>query len=177
MIERIAFGGGCFWCTEAVFLEIKGVQSVTSGYAGGRTANPTYDSVSNGNTGHAEVVLVEYDKDIVPFKKLLEVFFIAHDPTTLNRQGNDYGTQYRSIILFENEAQEKEALEAIATLDAEKKYPAPLVTEVVPLTTFFAAEGYHKNYYAGHKTDGYSEMIIKPKIDKVRKNFPDLFKN
>lgn len=176
MTERIAFGGGCFWCTEAVFLEIKGVTKVTSGYAGGTTPNPTYDSVSNGNTGHAEVVLVEYDPTITPFEKLLEVFFAAHDPTTLNRQGNDYGTQYRSIILFENSEQEKASREMIAHLDESKKFSSPIVTEIAPLTQFFPAEAYHQNYYQEHSNEGYPEAIIKPKVEKIKKLFKDSLK-
>lgn len=176
MIETVAFGGGCFWCTEAVFLSIKGVSKVTSGYAGGTTQNPTYDSVSGGKTGHAEVIEIEYDSSIVPFSKLLEVFFDAHDPTTLNRQGNDYGTQYRSIILYTNENQKNESEAMIQKLDADKKYTSAIVTEVVPLDTFYKAEGYHQDYYAGHEEDMYSQLVIKPKLNKVKKIHSDLLK-
>lgn len=176
MIETVAFGGGCFWCTEAVFLSIKGVSKVTSGYAGDTTQNPTYDSVSGGKTGHAEVIEIEYDSSIVPFSKLLEVFFDAHDPTTLNRQGNDYGTQYRSIILYTNENQKNESEAMIQKLDADKKYTSAIVTEVIPLDTFYKAEGYHQDYYAGHEEDMYSQLVIKPKLDKVKKIHSDLLK-
>ena len=174
--ETVAFGGGCFWCTEAVFLQLKGVMSVTSGYAGGTTPNPNYEAVSSGRTGHAEVIRIEYDPAVVPFKTLLDVFFMAHNPTTLNSQGADYGTQYRSIILYSTPAQKSEAENTIRTLTESKKFSAPIVTEVVPLTAFYSAEGYHKNYFREHENEGYSQVVIKPKVEKIRREHPDLLK-
>lgn len=173
-LEKVAFGGGCFWCTEAVFLEIKGVQAVTPGYAGGSTSNPTYEEVSTGATGHAEVILIEYDPAVVPFSRLLEVFFASHDPTTLNRQGADVGTQYRSIILCETEAQKEESENAIKELERNKAYQKPIVTEVVMLTKFYPAEEYHKKYYERHPNEGYSQAVIAPKVEKVKEKFRGL---
>lgn len=175
--EVVAFGGGCFWCTEAVFLSLKGVSSVTPGYAGGDVENPTYEMVSRGNTGHAEVIQIEYDPDIIPFRKLLEVFFASHDPTTLNRQGNDIGSQYRSIILYTNEVQRGEAEKAVFDLTRMKEYGKPVVTEVVPLVKFYPAEEYHKRYYENHPDEGYSMAIIAPKVEKIREKFADQQKN
>ncbi|MBI3114368.1 MAG: peptide-methionine (S)-S-oxide reductase MsrA [Candidatus Harrisonbacteria bacterium] len=175
-IKKVAFGGGCFWCTEAVFLELKGVVAVTSGYAGGTVPNPSYEAVSSGATGHAEVVLIEYDPNIIPFAKLLEVFFESHDPTELNRQGNDIGTQYRSIILCGDEEQQREARAYIEALTAAKKYQKPIVTEVVPLAAFYPAEEEHERYYARHSEEGYARSIIKPKVEKVRNAHPELLK-
>lgn len=174
--QNVAFGGGCFWCTEAVFLQLKGVISVTSGYAGGTTENPTYESVSSGRTGHAEVIRIEYDPSIVSFKTLLDVFFMAHNPTTLNQQGADYGTQYRSIILYSTPEQKTEAQSTIQSLTESGKFSSPIVTEVEPLTAFYAAEDYHKNYYAEHQNEGYSEVVIKPKVEKIRREHPELLK-
>jgi len=171
---RVAFGGGCFWCTEAVFLQLKGVITVTSGYAGGKTEVPTYERVSTGTTGHAEVILVEYDPKKINFEKLLEVFFESHDPTGLNRQGNDIGTQYRSIILYTTMEQKNEAEKIIKRLTDSKKYSKPIVTEIASLAKFYPAEEYHKDYYARHPDEGYSQFIIKPKVDKIRKKYQDL---
>lgn len=171
-IKKVAFGGGCFWCTEAVFLELKGVLGVTPGYAGGMLDNPTYEKVSTGTTGHAEVILIEYDRGTILFTKLLEVFFELHDPTTLNRQGADVGTQYRSIILYETEDQKKEASEAIEELNKVKR----VVTEVVLLTKFYPAEEYHKNYYARHPDEGYGKIVIQPKLRKLKNKFSGLVK-
>ncbi|MBI3627169.1 MAG: peptide-methionine (S)-S-oxide reductase MsrA [Candidatus Sungbacteria bacterium] len=180
-IQRVAFGGGCFWCTEAVFLELKGVANVTPGYAGGALSadgkNPTYGQVSSGKTGHAEVILIEYDPSIISFQTLLDVFFISHDPTTLNRQGNDVGTQYRSVILFSTDDQKKEAEASIADLAGEKKYSRAIVTEVVPLGAFYPAEEYHREYYQRHPTEGYSQYVIEPKMQKLKKERPDLLKS
>lgn len=175
-LEKIAFGGGCFWCTEAVFLEIRGVEAVTPGYAGGHTENPTYEEVSTGTTGHAEVILIEYNPEVVPFSKLLDVFFASHDPTTLNRQGADVGTQYRSIILCETEAQREEAERAIKELTEKKAYQKPIVTEVVPLKKFYPAEEYHKKYYERHPNEGYSQVVIAPKVEKVKEKFKELLR-
>jgi peptide-methionine (S)-S-oxide reductase len=172
--EKVAFGGGCFWCTEAVFLELKGVVAVTPGYAGGKTENPTYEQVSTGKTGHAEVVLVEYDPQIISFQKLLEVFFESHDPTSLNRQGNDVGTQYRSIVLYSNQSQFQEAKNYIKKLTDSKKYSKPIVTELIPLEKFYPAEEYHQKYFARHPEESYSAYVIKPKVEKVRERFKEL---
>jgi len=175
-IEKVAFGGGCFWCTEAVFLILKGVTSVTPGYAGGNTENPTYEQVSSGKTGHAEVILVEYDPEIISFEKLVEVFFDSHNPTELNRQGNDVGTQYRSILLYTIEEQKNIAESYIKKFADLGKYPKPIVTEIVPLDKFYPAEEYHKEYYAKHPNEGYPMAIIKPKVEKIKEKYSDLLK-
>lgn len=175
MTETAIFGGGCFWCTEAVFKMMKGVSSVVPGYAGGKTENPTYLSVSEGDTGHAEVIRIEYDPAKVNFRTLMTVFFASHDPTTRNRQGADVGTQYRSIILATSPAQETEAKAFIAELNASSEKGAPIVTEVEPLSKFYEAEEYHKDYYAKNKqTNRYCEIVINPKLKKVQKEFAAL---
>src|ERR1035441_1714045 len=166
-LEIATFGGGCFWCAEAVFQRIPGVKSVISGYAGGSTPNPTYDQVCTGITGHAEVVQIEFDPSIITYDKLLEVFWEAHDPTTLNRQGNDHGTQYRSIILYSNEAQKTAAEKSKA--EAQKALVKPIVTEIVPLKKFYKAEGYHQDYYRDNPNQPYCRMIIRPKVEKFEK--------
>lgn len=175
-LQSVAFGGGCFWCSEAVFLILKGVVNVTPGYAGGNIPNPTYEQASTGQTGHAEVVLVEYDPAQIKFEKLLEVFFSSHDPTSLNRQGNDTGTQYRSILLYKTDSQRKEAEEYIKKLADSKKYSKPIVTETVPLKAFYPAEEYHKDYYAKHPDESYSQFVIKPKVEKIAKEYAGLLK-
>ena len=164
--ERITFGGGCFWCIEAVFQRLKGVNKVVSGYAGGTVPNPTYKQVCTGNTGHAEVVQLEYDPSQVSFEKLMEVFWAAHDPTTLNRQGHDEGTQYRSIVLYENEQQKTAAEKSKA--EAQKDFKDPIVTEIVPLKDFYTAEDYHQNYFNenGDKNP-YCQVVIRPKLQKL----------
>ncbi len=176
-LESVAFGGGCFWCTEVVFRQLKGVVAVTSGYAGGETANPTYESVSVGKTGHAEVILVEYDPAVVSFEKLLQVFFDSHDPTTLNRQGNDTGTQYRSILLYTLPEQREEAENYIKKLTDSQKYSKLIVTKLKALNKFYPAEEYHQEYYAKHPDESYSSIIIKPKIEKIREKYPELLKH
>jgi peptide-methionine (S)-S-oxide reductase len=163
------FGGGCFWCTEAVFQMIPGVKSVTSGYAGGTKADPTYKEVCSGETGHAEVIQIEYDPKVVSYEKLLKVFWDEHDPTTLNRQGPDSGTQYRSIILYSNEAQRLAAEKSKA--EAQKHFQRPIVTEIVPLKKFYPAEHYHQNYYRNNLNQPYCRMVIRPKVDKFEKKF------
>lgn len=168
------FGGGCFWCTEAVFKMLKGVVAVEPGYAGGTTQNPTYDDVSSGMTGHAEVIRIEYDATQVTYRNLLTVFFASHDSTTLNRQGNDVGTQYRSIVLFATPEQAEEARVFIAELNASSSAGAPVVTEVVPLDMFYPAEDYHKNYFARNKDAQYCQVIINPKLEKVQHQFAEL---
>ncbi len=175
-LESVAFGGGCFWCTEAVFLQIKGVEQVTPGYAGGTTENPTYESVSGGNTGHVEVINIEYDPETISFAILLEVFFASHDPTTRNRQGNDVGTQYRSILLYTIEEQRAEAERFIAKLAESGKYKDPIVTKIALLQKFYPAEEYHKNYYIRHPDEAYSELVIAPKIEKIRREHKGLLK-
>ena len=175
-MEIAIFGGGCFWCTEAVFKRLKGVQSVVPGYAGGETLNPTYHDVSGGNTGHAEVVKIEFDPSIISFEDLLSVFFGTHDPTTRNRQGNDVGTQYRSVIFYTNDAQKEKAEQIIKETDEAHVYENPVVTEVVPLGKFYDAEDYHKDYYENNKTAPYCSIVIEPKLEKLAKRFKELMK-
>ena len=172
-IEVAVFGGGCFWCTEAVFQELRGVVSVTSGYVGGDMDNPTYEQVSSGNTGHAEVIRIEYSPDEISYTDLLNVFFAVHDPTTRNRQGNDIGTQYRSVIVYTSDTQRAEAERIVGDLKGDG---VAVVTEVVPLTKFFEAESYHKNYYRRNKTAPYCELVINPKLEKFQKHFSELLK-
>lgn len=175
-MEVAVFGAGCFWCVEAVFQELKGVYSVESGYTGGTYANPTYKEVTSGKTGHAEVAKITYDPDIVSFETLLAVFFKTHDPTTLNYQGADHGTQYRSAIFYANDYQKETAERIIKELNAEKAYPNPIVTEVVPLTKFWIAENYHQDYYSNNPNQGYCTYVIQPKLEKFRKVFKDQLK-
>ncbi len=174
--ETIIFGGGCFWCTEAVFQILRGVISVESGYAGGNMPNPTYEAICNGDTGHAEVIKIEYQPDIIPLETLLTVFFASHDPTTKNRQGNDVGTQYRSIILCDREEQKIIAENFINNLNNYSKKGDPIVTEVKMLEKFYPAEDYHKNYYENNKNQSYCQVIINPKLAKVQKDFAELLK-
>lgn len=166
-IERATLGGGCFWCLEAVFERLEGVKSVVSGYAGGTTANPTYKEVCSGETGHAEVVQIEYDRRKISFEKLLELFWATHDPTTFNRQGADVGTQYRSVIFHHSEAQKQAAEKSRAA--AQKQFPRPIVTEIQPLTKFYPAEGYHQDYYRNNQSAPYCQMVIRPKLQKLEK--------
>jgi len=174
MTEVAVFGGGCFWCTEAVFSMLKGVVSVVPGYAGGTTPNPTYDQVCSGETGHAEVTRIEFDPKQISFRTLMTVFFATHDPTTLNRQGNDVGTQYRSIILYTTPKQKEEAEAFIREVDGSTKEGNPVVTTVEPLTKFYEAENYHKDYFAKHPEQAYCNLIISPKVEKVQKQFAGL---
>jgi peptide-methionine (S)-S-oxide reductase len=171
--ETATLGGGCFWCLEPLFKSLRGVDSVVSGYAGGHVANPTYRQVCNADTGHAEVIQVTFDPQEISFRDLLDVFFTVHDPTTPNRQGADVGPQYRSIILFHSPEQERVARQAIAELDAAGTWPAPAVTEVVPLEAFYPAEDYHQNYYAENPNQGYCRVVIAPKVAKFRKQHLD----
>ncbi|HEY0862939.1 MAG TPA: peptide-methionine (S)-S-oxide reductase MsrA [Lacunisphaera sp.] len=163
--ELATVGGGCFWCTEAVIERLPGVKKVVSGYAGGQTANPTYEEVCTGTTGHAEVIQIEFDPAVISYEKILEVFFEAHDPTTMNRQGADEGTQYRSVIFYHNDAQQKAA--ARAKIAAQALWPDPIVTEVSPLTKFYPAEGYHQDYFRKNPNQGYCTFVIKPKVKKL----------
>jgi peptide-methionine (S)-S-oxide reductase len=169
--EVATLAGGCFWCLEAVYLELRGVQGVVSGYAGGRRPNPTYEQVCSGATGHAEVVQVTFDPQVVSFRDLLDVFFTIHDPTTLNRQGNDSGTQYRSAIYYHSPEQERVARDTIAELTAQQLWDDPIVTEVAPLDKFWPAEAYHQNYFANHPENPYCSVVIAPKVSKARKMF------
>jgi methionine-S-sulfoxide reductase len=171
MIKKIVLGGGCFWCIEAVFQKIKGVRKIESGYAGGNVVAPTYDQVCREETGHAEVVLVEYDDNEINLEKILEVFFAAHDPTTSNRQGNDIGSQYRSIILWTEPDQEQTIKMFMDKL--RKDFPKGIVTEAKKLDKFYAAENPHQNYYKNNKNQPYCRFVIDPKIQKVEKEFPD----
>ena len=175
--ELAIFGGGCFWCTEAVFKMLKGVYGVLPGYAGGTTKNPTYEQVSSGNTGHAECIQIEFDPAEVKYTDLLTVFFGSHDPTTVNRQGADIGTQYRSVIFWTTPAQRVEAKVFIDRINASNKEGKPIVTEVLPLDTFYVAENYHKDYYERNKDAGYCQLVINPKLEKVVQKFGELLKN
>ena len=170
-IELATLAGGCFWCLEAVYLELRGVRTVVSGYAGGRREHPTYEQVCSGVSGHAEVVQIGYDPQAISFDDLLDVFFTIHDPTTLNRQGNDVGTQYRSAIFFHTSEQEQAARAHIAALTAEGTWDDAIVTEVVPLTRFWPAEAYHQNYFANHPENSYCSIVVAPKVAKARKKF------
>ncbi|MGC2194898.1 MAG: peptide-methionine (S)-S-oxide reductase MsrA [Terriglobales bacterium] len=169
--QTAIFGGGCFWCIEAVFNRLRGVKSAVSGYMGGHVAKPTYRQVCNGDTGHAEVVKVTFDPSEIQYRDLLEVFFAVHDPTTVNRQGNDVGEQYRSVIFYTSDAQELEAEETIAALNEAKEFPEPIVTEVEPASTFYVAEGYHQEYYDNNATQPYCQFVIAPKVKKFEKQF------
>ena len=169
--ETITLGGGCFWCLEAVYNELRGVERVISGYAGGSVANPSYEQVCSGRTGHAEVVQVAFDPSQISFKEILEVFFTIHDPTTLNRQGADVGTQYRSIILYQSPEQEQAAREVIEETKQSGIWRNPIVTEVVPLERFYPAEAYHQNYFEQNPYQPYCQIVIAPKVAKAREKF------
>ncbi len=173
-LEAAVFGGGCFWCTEAVFKMLKGVASVMPGYTGGATQNPTYDEVCSGTTGHAEAVKISYDPSMVSFETLMTVFFATHDPTTLNRQGADVGTQYRSAIFYTTPEQKISAEKFISDLNAVSEKGGKIVTEVTPLTIFYSAEEYHRDYYARNKNQGYCQVVINPKLEKVQQEFAEL---
>jgi peptide-methionine (S)-S-oxide reductase len=174
--EIATFGGGCFWCVEAVYKELKGVDRVVSGYAGGHLENPTYQQVCSGNTGHAEVTQITFDPEVISFEDLLYVFWRVHDPTTLNRQGADVGTQYRSIILYHDEAQKQAAERSKAETDASGLYGNPIVTEIAPLTVFYGAEGYHQDYFRLNPNQPYCRAVIDPKVRKFRKEFKSQLK-
>jgi peptide-methionine (S)-S-oxide reductase len=174
--QTAVLGGGCFWCTEAVYKQLRGVISVTSGYAGGEMDNPNYDQVSMGRTGHAEVIKAEFDPSQVSFRDLLEVFFAVHDPTTLNKQGNDVGEEYRSIILYTDEEQKQQAEAIIKELEDARAYEHPIVTEVKPFEKFFRAEDYHQNYLESNPNQPYCQLVINPKIKKFKEKFASLLK-
>lgn len=171
--EIAIFGGGCFWCTEAIFQKVKGVEKVESGYAGGDVKNPAYREVCNGTTGHAEVIRIEYNPREVSYEALLKVFFLTHDPTTLNRQGNDVGTQYRSVIFYFSEEQKQKAQKYLKELASQNHFAKPIVTEVLPFNNFYKAEDYHQNYYSNNSSQPYCSFVIAPKLEKFRKLFPE----
>ncbi|HMR55364.1 MAG TPA: peptide-methionine (S)-S-oxide reductase MsrA [Candidatus Doudnabacteria bacterium] len=173
-LETAVFAGGCFWCTEAVYLKLRGVSSVVPGYTGGLTQNPTYEQVSGGNTGHAEAIKFEYDPTQISYRDLLEVFFATHDPTTLNRQGNDVGTQYRSVIYYATDEQKQAAEKIIAELTTENTFNSPIVTTIEPLGEFYEAEDYHKNYYERNSGQPYCQAVISPKLKKLKEKFASL---
>ena len=175
-LDTVVFGAGCFWCSEAAFSQLRGVSAVTPGYAGGAKKNPTYQQVCSGTTGHAEVVKVEYDPDQVELLDLLSVYFVIHDPTTYNRQGNDVGSQYRSIILYTSVEQKNLIKQFIGKLTHQKLWPGPIVTELAPLDTFYPAEHEHLNYYATHQNEGYCQLVINPKLAKLRSTYSYLLK-
>ncbi|PKN69337.1 MAG: peptide-methionine (S)-S-oxide reductase [Deltaproteobacteria bacterium HGW-Deltaproteobacteria-12] len=174
--EEITFGGGCFWCTEAIFEEVRGVQKVESGYAGGSVINPTYEDVCSGRTGHAEVVQIVFNPEIISLEKILQIFFATHDPTTPNRQGADIGTQYRSVIFYRNIQQKETVDKVIGQLKKLKAYKQPIVTQVVPLQSFYRAEDYHQDYFQRNPEQSYCRIIINPKLEKFRKVFRDNLK-
>jgi peptide-methionine (S)-S-oxide reductase len=169
--QKALLGGGCFWCLEAVYQDLRGVEKIVSGYSGGHVANPTYEQVCSKTTGHVEVVELTFDTEVISFKEILEVFFTIHDPTTPNRQGNDVGPQYRSTIFYYNEAQKQDAKDVMAEFEQQKVWSNPIVTEVVPFEVFYAGEDYHQNYYRTHMQAGYCTVVIQPKVAKFRKHF------
>lgn len=170
-MEVTTLGAGCFWCVEAVYQDILGVESVVSGYSGGHIDNPTYKQVSTGRTGHAEVCQIEFDLQIISFEEILEIFFETHDPTTLNRQGNDVGTQYRSVIFYHTEEQREIANQVLKRYNESGKWRNPIVTEITEFERFYKAEDYHQNYFKSNPNQGYCRVIINPKVEKVRKSF------
>jgi len=170
-IEITTLGGGCFWCLEAIFNDIQGVEKVISGYSGGRVVNPTYEEVCSETTGHAEVVQIKFNRKLITFREILEIFFTIHDPTQLIRQGNDIGTQYRSVIFYHSKQQKEEAEKLIQELEGEARWPDPIVTEVTAFTRFFPAEDYHQEYFKKNPSQPYCQLIIVPKIIKFRENY------
>jgi peptide-methionine (S)-S-oxide reductase len=174
--EVATLGGGCFWCLEAVFIQLKGVEKVVSGYSGGTSENPSYREVCTGTTGHAEVVQISFDPEAISYREILEVFFTIHDPTTLNRQGDDIGTQYRSAVFYHTDEQNRITEEVIAKLESEHTWDAPIVTEVVSFQKFYAAEDYHRDYYSRNSNEPYCRIVIEPKVAKLRKYFFDRLK-
>lgn len=175
-IETATFGAGCFWCTEAIFQSLKGVSGVISGYMGGHTNNPTYEQVCSGNTGHAEVIQVDFDPKVITYEELLLIFFKTHNPTTLNRQGNDIGTQYRSVVFFHSQEQKEKANKMIDELTRELVYDSPIVTEVSPVSDFYKAEDYHQNYFNQNSGQPYCTFVIQPKLIKFGEKFKEKIK-
>jgi peptide-methionine (S)-S-oxide reductase len=174
--EQATLGGGCFWCLEAVYKDLRGVERVVSGYAGGEVVEPTYEQVCSGTTGHAEVVQITYDPGAVSFRELLEVFFTIHDPTTLNRQGADVGTQYRSAVFYHTPEQKEEAGRVVTEMTVNNVWPSPIVTEVAPLEVFYPAEDYHQDYFERNPYQGYCRMVVAPKVSEFRKQFLEKLK-
>ena len=172
--ETIILGGGCFWCVESVYKRLAGVETIVSGYANGDTQNPTYQQICSGNTGHAEVIKITYNPDLISIRIILDVFFTIHDPTTLNRQGNDIGTQYRSIIIYDNEKDKLEAEGKINELTTKNIWPNPIITEIEPLKVFYEAEEYHQNYFNRNPTNGYCQAVIPPKLSKLENKLDSL---
>jgi len=175
-MEVITLGAGCFWCIESIFQNLKGVEKVVSGYSGGQTSNPTYKEICTGTTGHAEVAEITFDPSVVTFEEVLEVFFKTHDPTTMNRQGNDVGTQYRSAIFYHTDAQKEKSLTIIKSVNASGAYEKPIITEVSPVGVFYPAEDYHQNYFNLNGNQPYCQYVIQPKLDKFKKVFHDKLK-
>ena len=171
--EVITLGGGCFWCTEAVFSRIQGINTVNPGYSGGNVENPTYEKVLTGTTGHAEVVQITFNTDLISLREVLEIFFATHDPTTLNRQGADVGTQYRSVVFYHNDEQRKTVIKLIEELNSSRTWKNPIVTQVKPFTKFYKAEEYHMNYYERHGNQPYCRLVINPKISKLNTSFKE----
>lgn len=169
--KKAVLAGGCFWCTEAIYKRLRGVVTVMPGYAGGETENPTYEQVSSGTTGHAEAIEIEYDPAVIPYEKLLTIFFHTHNPTTLNQQGADVGTQYRSAVFYQDDAEKEIAERIIQELETEHVYPDPIVTEITPFTNFYPAENYHQDYYDRNQNQGYCNIVISPKIAKLMKDY------
>lgn len=176
-IQTAVFAGGCFWCTEAVFQKLRGVNSVLPGYTGGTVSQPTYEQVSAGMTGHAEAIKFEFDPTEISYRDLLEVFFATHDPTTVNRQGNDVGPQYRSVIFYANDSQKEQAEKIVAELNEAQAYQAPIVTTIAPLGEFYVAEDYHMNYYNRNRNQPYCMLVISPKLKKFKEKFTSLIKD
>jgi peptide-methionine (S)-S-oxide reductase len=175
--ETAVLAGGCFWCTEAIFKRLKGVKSVVPGYSGGVIENPSYEEVLGGKTGHAEAIKIEFNPEEISYEKILDIFWHTHDPTTINRQGNDIGPQYRSVVFYKNENQKRIALNLKAELENKKEFENPIITETVPYSNFYEAEDYHKNYYENHKDDLYCDLTIAPKIQKLFDKYKNLIKN
>jgi peptide-methionine (S)-S-oxide reductase len=176
-MEKATFGAGCFWCVEAIFQNLEGVNQVISGYTGGHVDNPTYQQICTGTTGHAEVTQITYDPEIISFKELLEIFWKTHDPTTINRQGNDVGTQYRSAVFYQNQDQKEEAEKMMGLLEGSHIWPNPIITELSPIGIFYPAEDYHQNYFNEHGEQPYCQIVIKPKVEKLEKLFGNKIKN
>ncbi|MCZ4242478.1 peptide-methionine (S)-S-oxide reductase MsrA [Pedobacter punctiformis] len=175
-MQTATFGGGCFWCTEAVFQTLNGVNQVTSGYMGGELKHPTYMEICNGDTGHAEVIQIQFDETIISFQELLLIFFKTHNPTTLNKQGNDIGTQYRSVIFYDNPEQKKQAEEMIDELTRQLVFDQPIITEITPVSEFYEAEDYHQNYFSENQSKPYCAFVIQPKLNKFTADFKEKIK-
>jgi peptide-methionine (S)-S-oxide reductase len=175
-IEKATLAGGCFWCLEAIYKKIKGVLEVIPGYSGGKTKNPSYEQVCSDTTGHAETIQISFAPDLISYAEILKIFWEIHNPTTLNRQGHDIGSQYRSVIFYHNEEQKRIAEKSKKDLEDANIWPGPVVTEIVPYNEFYPAEEYHKNYFRNHPENGYCQLVVRPKVEKFKKKFQDYFK-